>query len=67
MSLTDKEIKYFSDQLPEGMAVVDFRDIKDREDFVDKYCPKDFNTKEVPYSIKIVKAIEVFIKQVKNK
>lgn len=61
MSLTDKEIKYFSDQLPEGMAVVDFREIKNQQEFVAKYCPEDVQEYRAMF------AIREFIKQVKNK
>ena len=64
MALTDKEIAHFQSELPKGMAVVDFRDVKDRKDFVEKYCTKGME--EFPYSVRSVKALENFIKQIRK-
>lgn len=59
--LSDKEIAYFSEQLPEGIAVIDFRNIKDQHDFIDKYCPEDVQEYRAMF------AISEFLKQVKSK
>ena len=64
MALTDKEIAHFQSELPKGMAVVDFREIKDRKYFVEKYCTKGMG--EFPYSVRSVKALENFIKQIRK-
>ena len=61
--LSEKEIAYFSDQLPDGMAVVDFRDIQNEIDFVKKYCP--INQQGRVHSMEI--AVMGFINQVKKK
>lgn len=62
--LTNKEIRYFEEQLPQGMAVVDFREIKNRLDFIEKYLPTGYENK--PYSIQAKHALENFIKQVRK-
>ena len=64
--LSDKEIAYFSDQLPEGMAVVDFREVQEPDDFIRKYCPETMRKEGIPYKLKLHSAIFYFIKQVKN-
>lgn len=63
MSLTDKEISHFESELPKGMAVVDFREIRNRIDFIEKYLPKGYEDK--PYSIQAKHALENFIKKVR--
>lgn len=65
--LSDKEIAYFSDQLPDGMAVVDFRGIENRMDFVKTYTPKEYDDLIITNCTEAEKAIEIFISQVKKK
>lgn len=65
MALTKKEIEHFSDQLPAEMKVVDFREIKDKNDFVEKYCPEG-DRKTLPHSVCMRIALEKFIKQIKK-
>lgn len=66
MSLTKKEQDHFSDQLPKGVCVVDLRDIKKKDDFINKYCPSEYNHPDIPYAAKATKAIEEFIKTHRN-
>lgn len=61
--LSDKEIEYFRELLPDGVAIVDFRDIQNEIDFVRKYCP--INQQSRGHSLEI--AIMGFINQVKKK
>lgn len=65
MALTDKEIAHFQSELPKGIVVVDFREIKDKNDFVDKYCPEG-DRKTLPHSVCMRIALEKFIKQIKK-
>lgn len=65
MSLTDKEINHFSDQLPKGMVVVDFREVNNKNDFVEKYCPEG-DRKNLPHSVCMRIALDKFIKEVKK-
>ena len=65
MSLTDKEIAHFESELPKGMAVVDFREISNKNDFVEKYCP-EADKGVLPHSVCMRKALENFIKQIRK-
>lgn len=62
--LTNKEIEYFKSQLPKGVFIVDFREIKSLPDFVEKYLPE--SAKEKPYSVQIKKSLENFLKKIKS-
>lgn len=64
MSLTSKEIEYFKNQLPKGVSIVDFREIKSIPDFVEKYLPDSY--KEKPYSVQIKKSLENFLKKIRS-
>lgn len=65
MALTDKEIAHFQSELPKGMVVVDFREIKNKNDFIEKYCPEG-DKKNLPHSVCMRIALEKFIKEVKK-
>lgn len=63
MALSNKELEYFKGELPEGMKVVDLTGVSNRKEFVEKFCPDSFyKFDEMPYSMKMVKAIENFLK-----
>lgn len=64
MSLTNKEIEYFKSQLPKGVCIVDFREIKSLPDFVEKYLPE--SAKDKPYSVQVKKSLENFLKKIKS-
>lgn len=61
--LSDKEIEYFRELLPDGVAIVDFRDVNNVTDFVNKYG----DDTEFKYTIKKNTALKNFINQVKKK
>lgn len=61
--LSDKEIEYFRELLPDGVDIVDFRDVNNVTDFVNKYG----DDTEFKYTIKKNTALKNFINQVKKK
>ena len=62
--LSSKEIDYFKTQLPKGVSIVDFREIKSLPDFVEKNLPE--SAKDKPYSVQVKKSLENFLKNIKS-
>lgn len=66
MALTDKEIEHFNSELPEGMRVVDFREINGLGQFIEKFCTLEEGL-QIPFHFKASDAIIKFIEHVKQK
>lgn len=64
--LTNKQIEYFQGEMPDGVSIVDFRNVNTHADFVEKFCPEG-DRENMPYSIQMRQAIKAFIKHVKKK
>ena len=64
MTLTDKEIEYFREQLPKGVVLLDLRQVETIEDFTQQFCPAEHYDKTAEEQA--VRAIEEIIRNGKT-
>lgn len=58
MTLTNKEMEYFQEQLPKGVVLLDLRKVGSLKDFAQQFCPAEhYDKTEEEQTVRAVEEI----------